>query len=79
VVTNSSNIVIIQEVAGDKSMKYLILLLSFTLVACTDPVEKCVEKKQKNWRENNPKADYGKAASANEKFRNECLVGTKKQ
>jgi len=53
-------------------MKYLILLISFTLVACTDPVEKCVQQKQENWRKSNPNADYGKSSSANEKFRKEC-------
>jgi hypothetical protein len=53
-------------------MKYLILLTLFTLVACTDPVEDCVQRKQKSWRENNPNADYAKSSTANERFRKEC-------
>lgn len=53
-------------------MKYLILLSSLTLIACTDPVEKCVQQKQESWRKSNPNADYGKSSSANEKFRKEC-------
>jgi len=69
---NLSNIVILQEVAVDKPMKYLILFLSLTLVACVNPAEKCVEEKQKAWREKNPKADYAKSSAANEKFRKEC-------
>lgn len=60
-------------------MKYLILFLCLTLVACADPVENCVNEKQKAWREKNTKADYGKATLANERFRKECLVSTKKQ
>ena len=58
-------------------MKIFILLLSLTLVACLDPVEKCVDEKQSNWREKNPNADYGKSSLANEKFRKEC-AGAKK-
>ena len=69
---NSFNTVILQEVAVGKAMKYLILLLSLTLFACADPVEECVNRKQKNWRENNPNADYAKSSTANEKFRKEC-------
>lgn len=53
-------------------MKYLILLFSFTLMACTDPVEQCVQQKQDSWRKSNPNADYAKSSSANEKFRKEC-------
>jgi hypothetical protein len=52
-------------------------LLSLTLVACVNPVEKCVEEKQKAWREKNPKADYAKSSAANEKFRKECGGHTK--
>lgn len=53
-------------------MKYLILFISFTLVACTDPVEKCVQQKQDSWRKSNPNADYAKSSTANERFRKEC-------
>lgn len=53
-------------------MKYLILRISFTLVACTDPVEQCVQRKQDSWRKSNPTADYAKSSTANERFRKEC-------
>lgn len=53
-------------------MKYLILFISLTLVACTDPVEECVAKKQDSWRKSNPNADYAKSSTANERFRKEC-------
>lgn len=53
-------------------MKYLILFISLTLVACADPVEKCVQQKQESWRKSNPNADYAKSSTANEKFRKEC-------
>lgn len=53
-------------------MKYIVLLISFTLIACSDPVEQCVQKKQDSWRQSNPNADYAKSSSANEKFRKEC-------
>ena len=53
-------------------MKYLILLISVTLVGCSDPAEQCVQRKQQEWRKNNPTADYAKSSSANEKFRKEC-------
>jgi hypothetical protein len=53
-------------------MKYLLLFISITLIACTDPVEQCVQQKQESWRKSNPNADYGKSSSANEKFRKEC-------
>ncbi|MBM3363488.1 MAG: hypothetical protein ACKOCZ_09840 [Betaproteobacteria bacterium] len=42
------------------------------LVACVDPVEKCVTKKQEAFRKANPKADYAVGSTANEKFRAEC-------
>lgn len=57
--------------------KIFILLLSLTLGACVDPVETCVNEKQKSWREKNPNADYAKSSSANEKFRKDC-AGAKK-
>lgn len=53
-------------------MKYAVLILSLFMVACADPVQQCVEKKQDSWRKSNPNADYAKASSVNEKFREEC-------
>jgi len=53
-------------------MKYIVLLISFILIACSDPVDQCVQRKQDSWRKNNPNADHGKAITANEKFRKEC-------
>jgi hypothetical protein len=53
-------------------MKLSILLLCCVLMGCTNPVEDCVDKKQDAWREANPKADYAKASSANERFREQC-------
>jgi hypothetical protein len=58
-------------------MKYLAIFISLFLIGCVDPVETCVDEKQKSWREKNPNADYGKSSSANEKFRKEC-AGAKK-
>lgn len=53
-------------------MKYIVLFISFILVACADPADQCVQRKQQEWRKNNPNADYAKSSSTNEKFRKEC-------
>lgn len=51
---------------------YTTVLSVLVLLGCADPYEDCVIKKQDAYRESNPKADYAKASSANEKFRKEC-------
>ena len=53
-------------------MQFVVILLSLLMVACTDPMQECVDKKQDAWRKSNPTADYAKSSSANEKFREEC-------
>lgn len=58
-------------------MKYAVLILSLFIMGCADPVEQCVDKKQDAWRKSNPKADYSKASSVNEKFREECKRSAK--
>lgn len=57
----------------------LLIFISWGLTACSDPVEDCVSKLQDQYRAANPKADYGAASTANEKFRQNCEFRYKKR
>ena len=56
-----------------------VLMALASLTACSDPIEDCVAKKQDAYREAHPKADYGVASTANEKFRLECELSVKRR
>ena len=60
-------------------MKFLVLLSVLAILGCSkDPYEACVARKQDAWRDSNPKADYAKSSTANERFRKECESYKKK-
>ena len=59
-------------------MKLVVLLSSLIVLGCSDPYEECVARKQDAWRDSNPKADYAKSSTANERFRKECESYKKK-
>lgn len=55
-------------------MKYIVLCAVLIIMGCSNPYEDCIAKKQESWRKQNPKANYGKASTENERFRSECSI-----